>query len=150
MSVLPLDAADEVATEPVPPTARRGVPAWLRRPGAVVAVIWLVFLVVASFTAPLWRPYDVAAQDLANRLQGPTAAHWLGTDPNGRDILSRIFSAHRSTQYGFTLSSSYSSVWIYIPRCRCTANFPRVPSPPYPVSPMVPRTSPALMRSPTL
>jgi peptide/nickel transport system permease protein len=94
MSVLPLDAADEVGTELLPPTRRRwGVPAFLRRPGGYLSAVWLVLLVVASFTAPLWRPYDVAAQDLANRLQGPTAAHWLGTDPNGRDILSRIFSA---------------------------------------------------------
>ena len=93
MSVLPLDAADEVSTEPAPPTRRGGVPALLRRPGTAPSVLWLVFLVVASFTAPLWRPYEVARQDLANRLQGPSAAHWLGTDPNGRDLLSRIFSA---------------------------------------------------------
>ena len=30
---------------------------------------WLAFLVVASFTAPLWRPYEVDEQDLANRLE---------------------------------------------------------------------------------
>jgi peptide/nickel transport system permease protein len=93
MTVLPLDAADEVATEPVPPTRRRGLPTFLRRPGAALGVGWLVFLVVASFTAPLWRPYEVDEQDLAHRLEGPSAAHWLGTDPNGRDILSRIFTA---------------------------------------------------------
>jgi peptide/nickel transport system permease protein len=69
MSVLPLDAADGVATEPVPPARRRGgLPRSLRRPGAVLSVVWLVFLIVASFTAPLWRPYDVATQDLAHRL----------------------------------------------------------------------------------
>jgi peptide/nickel transport system permease protein len=93
MTVLPMDAADEVATEPVPPTQRRGMPAFLRRPGAALSVGWLVFLVVASFTAPLWRPYEVDEQDLAHTLEGPSAAHWLGTDPNGRDLLSRIFSA---------------------------------------------------------
>jgi peptide/nickel transport system permease protein len=93
MSVLPLDAADEVATEPVPPTQRRGLPSFLRRPGAALGVAWLAFLVVASFTAPLWRPYEVDEQDLAHRLEGPSAAHWLGTDPNGRDLLSRIFTA---------------------------------------------------------
>jgi peptide/nickel transport system permease protein len=93
MSVLPLDAADEVTTEPVPPTQRRGVPDFLRRPGAVLSVAWLAFLVIASFTAPLWRPYEVDEQDLAHALEGPTAAHWLGTDPNGRDVLSRIFTA---------------------------------------------------------
>ena len=93
MSVLPLDAADEVTTEPVPPAQRRGIPSFLRRPGAALGVGWLVFLVIASFTAPLWRPYEVDEQDLAHRLEGPSAAHWLGTDPNGRDILSRIFTA---------------------------------------------------------
>ena len=46
-----------------------------------------------SFTAPLWRPYEVDEQDLANRLALPSAAHWLGTDPLGRDLLSRIFTA---------------------------------------------------------
>ena len=94
MSVLPLDAADEVATEPLAPAARRrGLPPFLRRPGGVFGAAWLVFIVVASFTAPLWRPYDVTEQDLANRLALPSGAHLLGTDPLGRDLLSRIFTA---------------------------------------------------------
>jgi peptide/nickel transport system permease protein len=91
MTVLPMDAADEVATEPVPPARRRGFPGFLRRPGGILAVTWLVFIVVACLTAPLWVPYDVAEQDTANRLALPSAEHWLGTDPLGRDLLSRIF-----------------------------------------------------------
>ncbi|WP_456599220.1 dipeptide/oligopeptide/nickel ABC transporter permease/ATP-binding protein [Blastococcus sp. SYSU DS0616] len=94
MSVLPLDAADEVATQSVPQgPKRRGLPYFLRRPGGIFGAAWLVFMVVASLTAPLWRPYDPAAQDTANRLALPSADHWLGTDPLGRDLLSRIFSA---------------------------------------------------------
>ena len=94
MSVLPLDAADEVAIEPVPPVRRRSrVPAFLRRPGGVFGTVWLLLVVALSFTAPLWRPYEVDEQDLANRLALPSAAHWLGTDPVGRDLFSRIFSA---------------------------------------------------------
>jgi len=94
MSVLPLDAADDVSTEVVPPTQRRrGLPAVLRRPGPAIAVGWLLLVVVLSFTAPLWRPYDINEQDLANRLSLPSGAHWLGTDPLGRDLLSRIFTA---------------------------------------------------------
>src|SRR5215218_6065699 len=92
MTVLPLDAADEVATEPVPPATRRGLPSFLRRPGGVLSVTWLVFIVVASLTAPLWVPYDVTEQDTANRLALPSGEHWLGTDPLGRDLLSRIFT----------------------------------------------------------
>ncbi|GAA3389244.1 dipeptide/oligopeptide/nickel ABC transporter permease/ATP-binding protein [Cryptosporangium minutisporangium] len=94
MSVLPLDAADSVdsvATEPV--RRRRGLPAALRRPGGAFGAAWLLFMLVASLTASLWRPYAVDEQDLANRLALPSGAHWLGTDPLGRDILSRIFTA---------------------------------------------------------
>jgi peptide/nickel transport system permease protein len=94
MSVLPLDAAEEVATEPVPPIhKRRGLPYFLRRPGGMFGAVWLVLLIVASFTSPLWRPYDVAEQDLANRLALPSGAHVLGTDALGRDLFSRIVTA---------------------------------------------------------
>jgi peptide/nickel transport system permease protein len=94
MSVIPLDAADEVATEPVPPARRRrGLPGFLRRPGGIFGAAWLTFVIVASLTAPLWRPFEPGQQDTANRLALPSAEHWLGTDPLGRDLLSRIFSA---------------------------------------------------------
>jgi peptide/nickel transport system permease protein len=98
MTVLPLPgaeiAADGTAPEPVPPVRRRrGLPAFLRRPGGIFGATWLTFVVVASLTAPLWRPYDVAEQDTADRLALPSGAHWLGTDPLGRDLLSRIFTA---------------------------------------------------------
>ena len=94
MSVLPLDAADEVATEPVPPAhKRRGLPYFLRRPGGVFGATWLVFMLLASLTAPLWRPYEPARQETSNRLALPSGEHWLGTDPFGRDLLSRIFTA---------------------------------------------------------
>ncbi|MEU2349177.1 dipeptide/oligopeptide/nickel ABC transporter permease/ATP-binding protein [Modestobacter sp. NPDC049651] len=99
MSVLPLPDADTIAaeaapTEPVPPAQRRrGVPGFLRRPGGALGAAWLVVVVVASFTAPLWRPYAVDEQDLDHRLALPSGAHLLGTDPTGRDVLSRIATA---------------------------------------------------------
>ena len=93
MTVLPLDAADEVATEPVPPARRRGLPGFLRRPGGIFGAAWLTFITVSCLTAPLWVPYEVDQQDTANRLALPSAEHWLGTDPLGRDLLSRIFTA---------------------------------------------------------
>ena len=84
---------DEPATEVAPPSRRRGVPAFLRRPGGALGAAWLVVVVLASLTAPLWVPYDVTAQDLGDRLSLPSADHLLGTDPLGRDLLSRIATA---------------------------------------------------------
>ncbi|WP_026536721.1 dipeptide/oligopeptide/nickel ABC transporter permease/ATP-binding protein [Arthrobacter sp. 9MFCol3.1] len=66
-------------------------------PGAVAGVLWLAALVLASLTAPWWLPYKTEDQDFAAILSGPTAAHWLGTDELGRDLLSRIFAAAAGT-----------------------------------------------------
>lgn len=61
-----------------------------RQPLAVIGfALLLVFAAMAVF-APLLAPYDPAALDLMHRLQGPSSAHWLGTDELGRDILSRV------------------------------------------------------------
>ncbi|QDG90452.1 dipeptide/oligopeptide/nickel ABC transporter permease/ATP-binding protein [Pseudarthrobacter sp. NIBRBAC000502770] len=66
-------------------------------PGAVAGLVWLVAMVAASLTAPLWLPYKTEDQDFTAVLSGPTGAHWLGTDELGRDILSRIFAAAAGT-----------------------------------------------------
>ena len=62
----------------------------LRQPlGALGFVIVLGFIFIVVF-APLLAPYDYAEQDIPNMLQGPSPAHWLGTDHLGRDLWSRI------------------------------------------------------------
>jgi peptide/nickel transport system permease protein len=49
-----------------------------------------LFLVLVALAAPLLAPADPTLQDLPARLASPSAAHWMGTDQLGRDILSRI------------------------------------------------------------
>lgn len=66
-------------------------------PGAVAGLVWLAALVIASLTAPLWLPFKTEDQDFTAVLSVPTAAHWLGTDELGRDILSRIFASAAAT-----------------------------------------------------
>ncbi len=65
-------------------------------PAMVGTAVLLVCLACALF-APLISPYDPIVQNTANRLMGPSAAHWLGTDDFGRDILSRIIYGSRTS-----------------------------------------------------
>ena len=98
-----VDALAAVAESP--PGAGRGI--WAaaallvrRKPlGAVSAVVILGLLAVAIL-APLLAPRDPYALNLNERglpirMQGPTAAFPLGTDPLGRDVLSRIIYGTR-------------------------------------------------------
>jgi len=57
---------------------------------AVLGLIILIILVLLAVFADVIANYDnvVIKQNLAHRLQGPSAAHWLGTDEFGRDILA--------------------------------------------------------------
>jgi peptide/nickel transport system permease protein len=64
-------------------------------------IIVAVLFVVAVF-APVLAPYDPGAIDATEILSPPTAAHWLGTDGLGRDVLSRmIYGARVSLLVGF-------------------------------------------------
>ncbi|GAA0594161.1 nickel ABC transporter permease subunit NikC [Caenispirillum bisanense] len=79
------DAEPAPAAAVAAPGRRRRWP-WPARIGAGLAVL----LVLVALLAPLIAPHDPAAIALTERLQGPSAAHWLGTDHLGRDILSRL------------------------------------------------------------
>ena len=63
----------------------------LARVGFTVAIL----LLLAALFAPWIAPADPAAQDLPQRLNAPSFAHWMGTDELGRDILSRILYGAR-------------------------------------------------------
>jgi peptide/nickel transport system permease protein len=53
--------------------------------GSITAVMISIALV-----SLFWTPYPVADIDVASKFQAPSAAHWLGTDHFGRDVLSRL------------------------------------------------------------
>jgi peptide/nickel transport system permease protein len=64
-------------------------------PWAILAPA-LLFVLIGIFS-PWIMTHDPAAQDYAALLQGPSAAHWLGTDYLGRDIFSRIIGGARTS-----------------------------------------------------
>lgn len=75
-----------------PARSRRGRRLFLHIGIALIAA----FVVLAIF-GPAIAPYDPYSQDLLALLDPPSAAHWLGTDQVGRDILSRLIVGTRTT-----------------------------------------------------
>lgn len=71
---------------------------WPKALSARFGVCLILFWVAMAALAPWLSPYPPNAQDMAALSDfGPTAAHWLGTDLLGRDILSRILWGARTT-----------------------------------------------------
>ena len=61
---------------------------WRNRSATVGAVMIFILLLV-SILAPVLATHDPVKQNYRERLQGPSAAHYFGTDKFGRDIWSR-------------------------------------------------------------
>jgi len=78
---------------PIPavlPTSHRWLTRVLARPGLLVAGLFVALLLVAT-VAPTWLARgDPLAANAREAFLAPGAAHWLGTDENGRDVLTRI------------------------------------------------------------
>jgi peptide/nickel transport system permease protein len=78
--------------------------------GASGAVI-ILLMILGALLADVIAPYHPLETDYAAMLQGPSAAHWFGTDAFGRDVLSRIIYGSRTALWvGF--SSSFSGATI--------------------------------------
>lgn len=80
---------------------------WSGRIG--LAILALEFLV--ALAAPVMVPYDPTAQDAAARLQPPSAAHWLGTDALGRDVLSRTLHGGRMVLAVTVVAGTLAIAW---------------------------------------
>ncbi len=66
-----------------------------RQPLALLGALLLIAFFLCGLAAPWIAPANPSAIDLIHRLQGPSAAHWAGTDELGRDILSRLLFGAR-------------------------------------------------------
>jgi peptide/nickel transport system permease protein len=88
----------EPATAWVAPVRQRGT---LRRlvanPLSAAGLALVLFAVAVALAAPLIAPADPIAMMPDLRLLPPSLAHWMGTDDDGRDILSRIIFGTRSS-----------------------------------------------------
>ena len=120
----------------MPPPSSPAAPGFWRRvwknKAVVVGCGLLLAIVLIALLAPWISLYDPYAQDLANRTvppfwyEGGSWAHPLGTDPLGRDYLSRLFYGARiSLLIGVSvavLSGLIGTRWNGTPNCAATGS----------------------------
>jgi peptide/nickel transport system permease protein len=98
MTAATLRTATNLTRAPKPSTpARLAITRFLRRPAAVAGLIVIAIFVTAAILAPLLAPYDPVATSWTAIRKAPSAAHWMGTDENGRDVLSRVLYGARAS-----------------------------------------------------
>jgi peptide/nickel transport system permease protein len=85
-----------------PPAAHpHGAPSLLKRAlghrSFVLGAFLTALLLLAAGLSLVWTPWSPYEIDMAVKLQPPSAAHWLGTDPFGRDITSLLLVGARNS-----------------------------------------------------
>ena len=91
--------------------------AFARNPLAMTGLAIVLALVIAAIFAPWLSEASPLEQALERRLEPPSAAHWLGTDPFGRDILSRVLHGARITLYIVLLVTLLSAPFGLVVGC---------------------------------
>lgn len=100
-----MTASIEPALQPLGPqpsvltTLRRVI---FDRPATIFALAIVVLFILVAALAPLIAPYDPLAQSILDVNKPPSAAHPVGTDQFGRDVLSRlVYGSRNSLIFGF-------------------------------------------------
>ena len=140
-----MTAIDQATAAPVPSVEQRSPNrAWRKlkaNKGALVGLAIIAFFTILAIIAPLLPLPDPIATSWSAIRKAPSAAHWLGTDDIGRDILSRmIWGARASLMAGvfsvaiavlvgvpFGLVSGYFGGWIDMVISRITEAFLAMP-----------------------
>jgi len=76
---------------------RRAVRRLVKRRGAMVGAVVVLFFVVVAVAAPLIAPYEPVATSWSAVRKPPSLEHWFGTDEIGRDVLSRVIFGARAS-----------------------------------------------------
>ncbi len=79
----------------------------LREPASAAALVAVALLVLAALLAPWLAPTDPYAGDLANTLKAPGDGFLLGTDGQGRDMVTRLL-------FGLRMTLAMSSIAVVI------------------------------------
>lgn len=91
-------AEKPVQAEMVRPSITYWQDAWRRlkkNPVAMVSLVFIILLVLLAIFGPFLSPYNYSDQDFERRNEGPSSAHWFGTDTLGRDQFIRVVHGAR-------------------------------------------------------
>ncbi|TXH62491.1 MAG: ABC transporter permease [Burkholderiaceae bacterium] len=69
----------------------------LRHKSFVAGGVLVMLLVALALLSFVWTPFPATEIDVPNKLQPPSATHWLGTDSLGRDIVSQLIVGARAS-----------------------------------------------------
>ena len=68
------------------------------RNGSLIAGISITALFIGiALLSTVWTPYDPNSLAIIDKLQAPSARHWLGTDQLGRDVLSLVMAGAKNS-----------------------------------------------------
>ena len=99
-------ALDQAPRASADSPARRALRRFLRHRLAVFGLIVVVLFVLAALLAPWLSPADPLQTSWTAIRKPPSAAHWFGTDENGRDVLARVLYGARASMAAGVLSVS--------------------------------------------
>lgn len=63
----------------------------------IFGALLTAFFIAAALLSLIWTPYDTASLSIPDRLQPMSAAHWLGTDQFGRDMVSMLMEGTQTS-----------------------------------------------------
>jgi peptide/nickel transport system permease protein len=109
------------ATSPPDTPYRRVARRFFQNRLALASLVVITFFFTTALTAGILQllglpmPMDPNATNLAAKLQPPSAAHWLGTDNLGRDVLSRMIAGSTiSLTVGFVAMAVSLGIGIFV------------------------------------
>lgn len=68
-----------------------------RHPNILIGAVLTGLLLLVALVSLVWTPHAFDAVSIIQRMQGPSASHWLGTDHFGRDIATRLMIGARNS-----------------------------------------------------
>lgn len=88
---------EDLISQPKYSEWRRILKVFFGRKLAVIGLVLILLLIMTAIFAPFLAPYDPYKMDIVQKLAPPSREHLLGTDPIGRDVLSRIIYGSRTS-----------------------------------------------------